>query len=651
MIDVRARNNSSARNGLRFLLRAASAVLTLLFITSCGNDIFLVGTPIITFTAQRGHFTSYIVTIDEIEMTRKDGTVIELPTVDERVDLANLPNWTGLLEVPAVGIGTYVSVTFFLDYGTPYVTIDNQGVAMQTTLTDSSTGTTPTVDTVTVNFDPNNPLVITSQQSSPVNFNIDLEASNTIDTTNGATAQVTVHPMFTVTAAPIYQKPVFSRGLFVFADTTAGNFVMNTRPLHDVLNNPFGALTVIPNAQTYWNINGTPMVGAAGLTALATLQSETASLQIGVVATPGFPFGNLDNIQPSMTAAQIYVGTSLESTIQDHITGIVASYANGEMEVLGAALVDRLGLYGYQTYVPVYVGSQTVVTVDGADVPADLSSVAIGQFVDVAGQDTVTTDGLNNPTSLDATQGQIRLQPTTLWGSVTSATPGTANVNFLAPVTGWFSHYEPFALNFGGAPLANGVDSTLANYVINTGSTDLSSTASGTLVQFIGLGNPPGQEPPTPPYFTANTVTPASSLPQQLVIEYGANGSVNPFSAIIAPTTGDTDNDTIYVNLQDVTLSQAVINSGPASTNIIGLPTLPNPQLFAIVLASSGNQSEYLFTIGNVTNSTFVFSDPNAFAAKIPVMTALAGVTKIVATGQWDGAGSFYATDLKIAMY
>jgi hypothetical protein len=649
MIDVRARNNSSARNGLRFLLRAAGAVLTLLFITSCGNDIFLVGTPIITFTAQRGHFTSYIVTIDEIEMTRKDGTVIELPTVDERVDLANLPNWTGLLEVPAVGIGTYVSVTFFLDYGTPYVTIDNQGVSMLTTLIDSSTGTTPTVDTVTVNFDPNNPLVIFNQQSSPVNFNIDLEASNTIDTTNGTTAQVTVHPMFTVTAAPIYEKPVFTRGLFVFTDTNAGNFVMNTRPLHDVLNNPFGALTVIPNAQTYWNINGTVYVGNAGLTALSTLQSETAELQVGVVATPGFPFGNLDNIQPNITAAQIYVGTSLESTIQDHITGIVASNANGTMEILGAALVDRLGLYGYQTYVPVTVGNQTLVTVDGQNVQANLGDVAIGQFIDVSGQDTVTDDGLNNPTSLDATQGEIRLQPTTLWGSLSSATPGSANVNFISPLTGWFMHYEPFALDFGGAKLPSGVDSTLTDYVINTGSTDLSSTAPGTLMQFVGLGNAPGQEPPTPPYFTASTSTPASSLPQQLVIEYGANGSVNPFSAIIAdPTTGD---QTIYVNLQDITLNQAVINSGPQTTNIIGLPTLPNPQLFAIQLAISSNQAEYLYTIGNVLNSTFVFSDPTAFAAKIPVMTALAGVTKIVATGSWDGAGHFYATNLKIAMY
>src|SRR5580658_1305836 len=183
MIDVRARDNSGARNGLRFVLRGLSALLAVLFITSCGNDIFVVGTPIITFTAQRGHFTSYIVTIDEIEMTRKDGTVIELPTVSERVDLANLEGFVHLLEVPAVGVGTYVSATFFLDYGSPYITVDAGGVSLPCTLTDSSTGTVPTVDTVTVTFDQNNPLVITSQQSAPVNFNIDLEASNTINNT------------------------------------------------------------------------------------------------------------------------------------------------------------------------------------------------------------------------------------------------------------------------------------------------------------------------------------------------------------------------------------------------------------------------------------------------------------------------------------
>ncbi len=631
MIDVRARNNSGARNGLRFLLRSLGALLAVLFITSCGNDIFVVGTPIVTFTAQRGHFTSYIVTIDEIEMTRKDGTVIELPTVSERVDLANLPNFVQLLEVPAVGVGTYVSATFFIDYSTPYITIDANGqTLLASTLVDSSTGTTPTVDTVTVNFDPNNPLVITSQQSSPVNFNIDLEASNTIDGNDATSATVTVHPVFTVTANPVYQQPVFSRGLFVFADTKAGTFVMNTRPLHDVLNNPFGALTVIPNAQTYWNVNGVPMVGAAGLNALAALQSQTASLQIGVVSTPGNPFGNLNNIQPSMTAAQVYVGSSLESTIQDHITGIVASRQGTTIQVLGAALVDRLGVYGFAETVPVTIASSTLVSVDGVG-SSNLNAVSIGQLIDVSGQDTVTSDGLNNPVSLDASFGEIRMQPTTLWGVLNSATTTTADVS-LSPV-GLVQNFEPVPiLNFGGT--GSTADATVANYTVAT-PTDESATAPGTLLNIVGLTNTFGQGPP---YFTANTITPATSLPQQLILEYAGGGSTIAIEAIVG--------NTLYVNLQDPDLSVAVLNQGPSSTPVQNLPK-PNPALIAIV----PNPSQFLFTIGSTLNGINVLSDPTKLATSIPALTALAPITKIVAIGTYDGAGNFIATDLKIVGY
>jgi hypothetical protein len=634
MIDVRARDNSGARNGLRFVLRGLSALLAVLFITSCGNDIFVVGTPIITMTAQRGHFTSYIVTIDEIEMTRKDGTVIELPTVSERVDLANLEGFVHLLEVPAVGVGTYVSATFFLDYGSPYITVDAGGVSLPCTLTDSSTGTVPTVDTVTVTFDQNNPLVITSQQSAPVNFNIDLEASNTINNTTGTTAAITVHPMFTVTAAPTYEKPVSARGLFVFVDSKNADFVMNVRPLHDVLNNPFGALTVIPNDQTYWNINGTTYVGTAGLSVLTSLQSQTASLQIGVIGPPGNPFGDFASITPSMTAAQIYVGSSLESTIQDHITGVVAALTDTNIEVLNGALVDRLGLYGFSQYVPVKIASSTtLVTVDGVVTPANNSgtaAVSVGQYIDVSGQDTVTTDGLNNPTSLDATQGQIRLQPTTLWGTLNSGTTTSANINL-----GLVQSYDPTPLNW----LDSGINATAANYVIAT-PVDESATAPGSLLQFVGLANPITQGPP---FFTANTVTAASSLPQQLIMEYGGNGSDSAISAVV--------NNTIYVNLQDPDLYAFVIDQGPTSTPILGLPTLPNPALFAITPATGSPQSQYLFTIGNVLNGTQVYSDPSEFTSNILHFTGLANVTKIVATGTWDGAGVFTATNIKIATY
>src|SRR5579859_5557677 len=106
MIDVRARGFSGAWNGLRFIPRGLGVLLTLLFVTSCGSNIFIVGTPVLTMTAQRGHFTSYVVNIDAIEMTRQDGTVVEFPSVNLRVDLAQTSSVVNLLETPALGEGS-----------------------------------------------------------------------------------------------------------------------------------------------------------------------------------------------------------------------------------------------------------------------------------------------------------------------------------------------------------------------------------------------------------------------------------------------------------------------------------------------------------------------------------------------------------------
>ena len=288
-------------------------------------------------------------------------------------------------------------------------------------------------------FDPNNPLVIGNQTSSLINFNIDLEASNTINIPNGLPATVTIHPVISVSAAPVYQQPIFVRGLFVFADTTAGNFVMNTRPLHDLVNTTTGAVTVIPNAQTYYNIDGVTYLGAAGLAQLSALKAETASLQIGAIGTTtaGNPIGNLTGDTPTFTATEVYAGSSLESTIQDHVTGIVAGRTGDTLTLLGASLVDRIGDLGFTQTIPVTLAPTTIVSVDGVASPSPaptIDTISIGQYVEVSGQvnpadasnNYLNPDGSLNPTGLDATNGQIRIKPTTLWGVLNSATAGSA---------------------------------------------------------------------------------------------------------------------------------------------------------------------------------------------------------------------------------
>ena len=656
MIDVRARENSGARSGLRFLMRAVATVLTVVFIASCGNDIFLVGTPVITLTAQRGHFLSYIVTIDEIEMTRKDGTVIELPTVSEQVDLANLGNYVQLLETPALGIGTYVSATFFIDYSTAYITVDAGGTAGLGVLTDADTGTTPTVDTITVKFDPNNPLVISNQVSSLVNFNIDLDASNTIDYAAATLpVPITVHPMFTVTAAPVYNQPVLARGLFVYVNDKLGQFTLNSRPLHDVLDNPFGAVTVQPNDTTYYNINGVTYIGAAGLAALQQLQSETDLLQIAAIGTgPGIgnPWYSLSGITPAFNAQQVYAGSSLESTIQDHIVGWVTGITPGNnsggiittldnsagattLTVQNAALVNRLGEYGYQNTTPVVVANPTIVSVDGVNpaTPPGLANISVGQLIDVSGQVTVGVS--NNPTALDATAGQVRLQPTSIWGTLVSGTTTSATLNLQ-----WIQDLEPTDTSFAGTGTSSATDATAANYVVNTaavttGSPDQSATPAGTLLNIFGLANTYGQGPP---YFNATSVTPATALPQRLILEYTEPaGSPQPFSTI--------SGSALFVNLADPLLTGVhAVEVGPQVT------TLPTTGYLEIIPSTASPVSANSFSVGNTTNGQAQFSDPTAFAAEVQYYTgAIGSVQKIVADGQYDAtAGTFTATNIEV---
>jgi hypothetical protein len=217
-----------------------------------------------------------------------------------------------------------------------------------------------------------------------------------------------------------------------------------------------------------------------------------------------------------------------------------------------------------------------------------------------------------------------------------TATTGSASINL-----GWVEQLEPTLISFAGTGTSAGLDATAPNYTINTGTTNEGAAATaGALLNIVGLTNAFGSGPPD---FTASTITPATALPQKLVIEWSGNGTNTPFSSIVGST--------LNVSFQDDSLFQNhFIQSGPQITNVLNLPS-PNPAQLAIVPATGTPQSQYLFTVGSVTSGAEVYSDPAAFAARVPHFTALAATTKLVATGQYDGAGNFVATDIKIVIY
>jgi hypothetical protein len=402
----------------RYPLRSLWTLL-LLLATGCGNNDYIVGTPVVTLTAKPGRFASYIVDLAGIQLTRQDGSVAGLLNTAQRVDLANLPSLYNSLEAPAVPVGTYDSATFTIDYRHAVIEVAGDGPSSPATLYDAGTKTTPTFGTIIVQFDPKHPLVVNSQQSSLVHFDIDLEESNLIGPGDASgTYKVTVKPFWTATTTPMYEKPVYGRGLFVFADSAKSQLVMNLRPLHDVYSSGNGALAVNVGDQTYYNIDGVTYVGATGLKRLAKLQTQVANLQIAALGPPGGnPFGALDTITPSFTATQIYAGSSLESTIEDQVSGVVAKVEANLLTVSRVAYVDRAGDFTYFDSLPITTGPSTIISTDGdANATNTLQSIPVGQPITVLGVPVADSSG--NITGLDATStlitgNQIRVQSPT----------------------------------------------------------------------------------------------------------------------------------------------------------------------------------------------------------------------------------------------
>jgi hypothetical protein len=651
MTDVRARTTTGARTGLHYLVYGFGLLLALLS-ASCGNTIFQVGTPVITLTAKPGRFASYIVTIDAIELTRQDGAVATLPVQSQRVDLANLSAYANLLAAPALEIGTYVSATFVLDYSFPQpadVRVKANGGVFPATLYDGATQTAPVTETMVVQFDPDHPFVVNDQQSAVMAIDIDLEASNIINAGNAGVFQVTVKPFWNVTAQPTYDKQVFARGLYVLADVKNNNFVMNVRPLHDVVNTPFGALKVNVNDQTYYNVNGVVYTGAAGLAAVSTLQNVYADLQIAAYGPPsGNPFSDLSTITPAFTATQVYVGQSFESTIEDQLTGFVSGISGDVLTVRGAAFVDRLGDFGFAESVPVTVGPNTNYSIDGvANVTPNLSSISVGQVITVLGLSS--NNGVKvDPTALDATGAlvpgaQVRIQNTPLLASLGSAaSASTATVNLLS-----IDHYEPTLVDFTGtgSPIA-----TPANYVITT-PTDLTGTAPGTVLDINGTTTAFGQGPP---YFTASSVT--ADTQQELIIEWAGSGSPNPFSVV--------NQNGIAVNLADSALTttssatvgtptgRAVIVQGPQQEyDLLHTNQPPNPTQLIVQFNTADAQHPPMFGVGSVAVGSYMDTTNTAdFADRTQIVSnGTLPIMKLAAYGQYDPtSGTFSATRITI---
>lgn len=671
---VRARGWAGARAAIAHLRTAAFvAAPALAFLGSgCSSSTYYAGTPVVTIKGLPGGFSTYRIYVNYITITRNDGYVAYLLNagggLGEQVDLADLQDNPELLEAQAAPTGTYTSATIQLDFGGvsgiyPVIASNINGNAA--TITDDGTNAAGYNDisnqasppsslylgvvTFTVNFDPAHPMVVTYNECDRLEFDFNLEASNILDNSgaqNGGSPTVYVNPVVTANANPVDTKPVHARGVFVVAQPGQSDFIMNILPLNDgYYYEPLGALTVQTTAQTYFNINGVTYTGAAGLAQMANLQQDTV-----VHAYGSIPDLTNVGITPTFNATTVIAGNAAASTIQGHVTGIVAERSDNLLVIRGGTYYPPFGYttYGYgdvQGYVPTFANNTsiiidptTIVSQDGVANPnLNLQSVSVGQTIDVSGQasydpntDYLTLDateaGTNAVYAGSNTPGQVRILPSDLWGTVTSATPGNATLNLLQ-----LGQYITPAFTF------TGTNSNAASYNVTTGSTDLSQVTPGTLVSMVG-------DPPAfgsaPPDFNATSVN--TNLESEVVVEWWSN--LTPTSQAFSATSANS------LTIDTTNSSRQAFFTGPIPQSTLcggtGVPVI-----------STANSSSLQLTIGPDPSTTllneYVYSDLPDFEKEYNTLqTAGDKFTKLVAFGQCDptAANTFDATRIILAV-
>ena len=613
---------------LRRLLSTACVLVlggTALLASCSGNTNISYGTAVVTLSDVSGGFTSYIVNIDAITLTRSDGIVVAVLGTQETVDLVKVGDLTELVEAPAVPAGTYTALTLTLDYTAQIagiITVDVNGVPTDAAAKDPS-GNAMSVSTLTVTFDPKNQLVITAGACTRLAIDVNLAASNSVDLTTSPPT-VTVRPFVTATVAPVDQTVMRARGIFVIAQPSSSDYIVNMRPFNDLVS-ALGALTVNTTSSTYFNINGVVYSGAAGLTAMQSLLISTPIAAYGTL-------GSLSTITPSFNATAVYAGTSLEDPLADFLTGTVSAVSGDTLTLHGVSYVPRIGLPTLRIFyadIPVTVGPATIMSEDGVAASGlSTQSVSVGQRITVSGQATEDTTFLL--TSLDATgqapKGQVRLQPTPVWGTLNSGASGSMSLDVLS-----LGDFAPSALTFAGTGTTSANDAVATSYAVDTPGIDESATPATTLLEAVGFVTPFGSAPPD---FTASAVTAGTATPQTLVVEWNG-GAASPFSS--ASSAG------LVVDLSNANLSSTVryIATGPTTTDLTTLPASPT-----IAFAAGGALT---LAVGN-TLSIDVFNDPSGFATQLS--TSLNGtnlVYRLVCVGQYSSAtNTFTATQVAV---
>jgi hypothetical protein len=616
---------SAARRGLTVLLCAAA-----IFAAGCHRNNLTSGYGIawVTLTDSPGDFSSYIVNVDSITLTRNDGAVVPALTTPETVDFAKLGNLAELWGSATLATGTYQSASIVLDYTNAVLSVMVAGVPQKATVVNSA-GAAVTTQTINVIFDPaNQPLVVPTYATTAairlaIDFNV--AASTTLDISTNP-VKVIVKPYLTVAVAPPDHKPIRIRGPLINSSVNLGTYTVYVRPFYDEADN-LGSLTLFTNPATIYTINGVVSSGPAGL---SQLSQSSAGTTVTAAYTTYQPTATPSATAGIFTVKYVVAGSTLEDVYTQGLEGDVIARSGNTLTLLGSTLqIDNGSNVGVTTYhqanATVIVGPSTLVTADDTTLTGlNYNDIAVGQHIVARGIYSLPNNVVTvNATGASSTNtGSVRLISTPLWGSLAAPVGGALTMN-LQTINNW----PVTDFNFAGNGTSAATVPAAAAFSVNTGALTIPVTTPGAPVWIDGRFAPFGTAPPD---FIASAVydelgiqTAGAAaggstcgpgeldcLPASIRVTW-APGSTTPLTT---PATGTGP----VVNLANA--SAAVIRIGPESIDLLSTSIVTsNPQIIATaapmpVTTTAPNPGSVAVTLPPTFLPSYSFGNPLAVA-------------------------------------
>lgn len=584
------------------------------------------GTALLTITDAPGDFQSYTVDLTSLSLVKANGTVVETLPATTRIDFAQLVDLGEVLAARQIPAGAYTAATLRVDYSDAEIVVeDAAGGSLAVNPVDAGGAPAGEIE-LTVRLDGRNRLAIAPGRISHLAFDLNLEASNTVDLAAGT---VTVSPFIVASVVPPSEKDWRVRGRLLDVDVADSHFAVQVRPFHHHAHS-IGELEVRTTGGTTFEIDGVAYTGAPGLTQLGTLDDGTMVLAFGTLNRQDFTF----------TAQRVLAGSSAEDLDREYLAGHVLS-RTGDTLLLGAVrlhwnLLDssdgdadrHLGRFlgGPVTLV---VGPGTKVTRSGqGGGTLDATAISVGQRIQVFGDASRNDEG---DITVDATAGLVRLNNTRLSGRVVTAGSGAVTLE-LEGIDG----LHPGRFDFTGTGATPEVDADPAAYEAMVASgVNTAGLVPGDWIGLFGHVSPFGMAPPD---FNAVTLVDFAATRASVGVVWVPGGASAPFSAL--SFTGITlDASSAPAPTGGIRLGGVSIALGSVAGGLTLVPATGDvPRTFAIAHRGSAD-------IDN-------FGDFADFAAALDAaLEGSAKVLRLSATGTFDApAGSFHARQLLVVL-